>query len=151
MTHALEWQEKKLGKAVDIICLLQPTAPLRDAADIDVAITRFLQHSNSDSLISCYDGVHAHPSIMYAKDDEYLMPFQDQSFLDRRQNFGSIYIRNGCIYLTRREYFVRERRLVGDTPLSFIMPRWKSVNIDEELDLVLAEAVIQARHSSGQW
>ena len=53
--------EKKHGKKFDYILLLQPTAPMREAKDIDRAIEA-LQASNASSIVSVYQVEDAHPA-----------------------------------------------------------------------------------------
>ena len=56
----------------------------------------------------------------------------------RRQEFEPVYVRNGAVYISRRDLVMDEGRIVGDEPLGYIMPRDRSVNIDEPFDMELA-------------
>lgn len=63
-----------------------------------------------------------------------------------RQERKPVYVRNGAIYLARVEVLKRGV-FIGDKPYGLKMPEERSVNIDTELDLVVADAV--ARHFFG--
>lgn len=141
--HAVKWLEDHTRKTTDYLVLLQPTTPFRSAEDIDRAIDLISKNRDADCLISCYDASHVHPSIMYVRHGQSLSPYTDDLQIKRRQEFQPVYVRNGCIYIIKRDFFERERRLVNEAPLGYIMPRWKSINIDEEFDLVSTEALIQ--------
>lgn len=142
--HAVEWYEHTHNLRVNLIVLLQPTTPLRTAEDIDQALSLFQERRAAESLISCYEASHVHPSIMYTLDNDRFVPLLRQAGPQRRQDFPPVYVRNGAIYIVRRDYFVRNKRLISDTPLGYIMPRARSVNIDEEIDLITAEAIMRS-------
>ena len=55
-------------KKVEIIVLLQPTAPLQTSSDIDHALDLFFETGTS-SLISVYEANFVHPNIMYLKQE----------------------------------------------------------------------------------
>ncbi len=76
---------------------------------------------------------------MYRLRGEHLEPLQGGQPAGRRQEFEPIFVRNGAIYLVRRDLLANTGRLMGDQPLALIMPRERSVNIDEPVDLQLAE------------
>ena len=143
--HALKWRENSSNLKVDVFVLLQPTTPLRSSKDIDLAIELILSNQEADSLISCCDATHVHPVTMYEFDGKYMRWYTKNKKMIRRQEFPPTYVRNGCIYITRSNYFFNEKRLVNDTPLGYIMPRWRSVNIDDELDFRIAEYIYKQR------
>ncbi len=57
----------------------------------------------------------------------------------RRQEQEKAYFRNGSVYIFKRDNLVENDNLWGGVSLPFIMPRERSVNIDEEADFTLAE------------
>ncbi len=141
--HAVIWYEQKRKQRIDIVVILQPTAPLRTAKDIDSSIGIFLNDPGADSLISCYDASSYHPRIMYIKNNQFMKPYiTDNNNLIRRQKFENVYIRNGAIYISTRRLVIEEGKIIGNSPLGYIMPRERSVNIDETHDLELAEFYI---------
>ncbi|MBF0473797.1 MAG: acylneuraminate cytidylyltransferase family protein, partial [Nitrospirae bacterium] len=139
VSHAVKMYEELYNKTVDIIALLQPTTPLRTAADIDQSIKLLLDNPLSNSLISCYLNQRVHPRIMYTINNGICTPLLNNNTLGiRRQEFEDIYVRNGAVYLTKRQ-LLNENKLVDDYPLCYIMPEERSVNIDTEYDLKLVE------------
>ncbi len=145
LRHEIEQYEASTGRHVDTIILLQPTSPLRLAQDIDAAFDVYT-NSEKPSLISCYESGSIHPRIMYQKNKEKggLSPLlQDGHMLIRRQQMEVVYIRNGSLYIIGRDYFMETGRTVCDTPDFYEMPKDRSVNIDAQEDLDLAEFYLQ--------
>ena len=61
----------------------------------------------------------------------------------RRQDLPPAYLRNGAIYLSHR-HTVIGGSVWGNPEIPYEMPPERSVNIDEPLDFLLAEAVVDA-------
>lgn len=131
---------------VDYIVWLQPTAPLRQAKDIDDAY-KIMMQTQADSLISVYEAGTIHPNIMYYLDDnDRLEPVvKEGNKMLRRQEFKPVYVRNGSIYMAKRKQIMEGKSFVCEKPAYYIMPRERSVNIDEPFDLEYAEWMI-SRH-----
>ncbi len=65
VVHALEWLERNEGRLPDILVLLQPTAPLRQARHIDEAL-ELLVTSGARSVVSVTPVPgHYHPSWQF--------------------------------------------------------------------------------------
>ena len=65
---------------------------------------------------------------------------------DRRQDMAHLCRLSSGIYVVGRDDFMTQRRLVID-PVGYIeMSPLESVNIDEEIDLLLAEIVAERHH-----
>lgn len=73
-----------------------------------------------------------------------LVNFIDQGFWDMRprQSLPNVYIRNGAIYLIKRESFIEKNQLIGDLCLGYVMSDHDSVNIDTPIDLKIAELLL---------
>lgn len=131
--------ERDIGCRIDVIVLLQPTTPMRTAADIDHAIDIFYK-SEADSLISVYEASEVHPYVMYYCEKDRLKSILEEGhkFL-RRQEFKPVYVRNGALYIAKRDQVMEQNSIVCERPVAYIMPRERSVNIDEPFDLEIAE------------
>jgi CMP-N,N'-diacetyllegionaminic acid synthase len=134
--------EKKHHATVDIIVLLQPTAPMRTSIDIDNAVDLF-QSEDAESLISVCEAGAVHPLVMYYLNDRKLTPIlKEGKTMRRRQDFNRVYLRNGALYIASRYLIFGKHTFVNETPLAFVMPQERSVNIDDRLDLKMAEFLI---------
>tara|TARA_A100001234_G_C12480698_1_gene323372 strand:- start:11 stop:721 length:711 start_codon:yes stop_codon:yes gene_type:complete len=141
--HALNWFEKNKKTKVDYIVLLQPTSPLRSNDHIDQSIKKILKEKYSHSLISCYDASHVHPSIMYSQKNDKLIKYEKEKSNKRRQDFKKLFIRNGAIYVVKRDYFKQEKQIICNNPILYKMKRDESINIDESIDFDIAELILK--------
>lgn len=146
LRYVLDKFEKETSTIVDDVILLQPTSPLRTAQDIDDAYSIY-KKSKKDSLISVYNCINAHPSIMYKEKDGFLLPLLEETENVRRQDMEDVYVRNGAIYIIARSLLVSQNRVVGDEPAFYVMPRERSINIDEDYDLKISRVLLEEKKS----
>ena len=71
-------------------------------------------------------------------------PFAEQFEGMPRQKLPPIYLREGSIYLTRRDVLMEQSSLKGADCRAWIMPRERACNIDDEFDLKLAAFLMSA-------
>ncbi len=142
--HALGVVEEVEAVPYDCVVLLQPTAPLRTSEDIDHCIAK-LESEKADSVISFYRVEHGHPHYMYTLEGGCPVPLLKGAVSSRRQDFPAVYIRNGAIYAVRRDVLVNDRSFYGKEIRPYIMPYVRSVNIDTETDLSIADLFFRQR------
>jgi CMP-N,N'-diacetyllegionaminic acid synthase len=141
--HLVQHLERE-GRAVERIVDLQPTSPLRDAADIEAALK---VHPAADLVVS----------VAVARDNPYfnLVEAGPDGWVHlckgtgntRRQDAPAVYALNGSIYVWQRAALARAARdgLWSVRVAHFVMPRWKSVDIDDLEDFEYAQW-LKARH-----
>lgn len=137
--HGLRKVEELAGERFDAVLMLQPTTPFRTAADIAGAL-RLLAESGADSVISVCDVGGHHPARMkFLKGDRLIDPDFVEAYENQpRQELAPMFIRNGAIYLTRRDVLLGGS-FKGQDCRAWVMPAERSVNIDTELDFRFAE------------
>ena len=138
--HVLDHLKAK-GHEFDAVFTLQVTSPFRNAHDIDHCI-KMLESSDADSIISVAPVGHGHPVLAKKIVNDALEDFFPEVEGTRRQDLEPAYIRNGAVYLTRMST-VRGGSLRGQHQRPYIMPTERSVNIDEPIDFILAEALLR--------
>lgn len=125
----------------EVVVLLQPTSPLRTAADIDGA----LQRMASGGAPACVSVTEApvHPWLAYGQDsrgrlDPFAPPPPGASL--RRQDLPPAWMLNGALYAAEADWLRRERSFLkpGETAL-WPMPPERSVDIDTLEDFEAAE------------
>lgn len=138
--HALLAMEEIDQTRYDAIMLLQPTAPFRTTADINAAIEILESHPEADSVISVVDVEAHHPARMKYLENGRLIdpPFCEAYENQNRQELQPMYIRNGAIYLTRRETLLNNS-YKGRVCMALVMPQQRSANIDTLHDFDYAE------------
>ena len=148
LQHAIHFVENQESTEYDWVLLLQPTSPLRAISDVYASID-IIENIQCDSVISVERIFAHHPKLMKKIKDDRLVPYLGDPTLHwegRRQDLRpEAYLRNGAIYLTRRDVIVRENSLYGNHIHPYVMPPERSVSIDSELDLLAAQQIIQYR------
>lgn len=143
--HAVNWLSENENYKPDYILLLQPTSPLRVVEDIDSAL-QLAQNSRADAVVSVCK-VSQHPYWMKTIDAHGFI--EDFIKLDAavhsRQNLPAVYALNGAIYLVKRDVLLKEGTLFPEKTAAYIMPQERSIDIDEPLDIKLAEKLLQER------
>lgn len=139
---------KKQEKYPDIIVTLRPTSPLCLPKDIDKAIKLLVKNEEVDSVISVTKS-DIHPyRILKINNNGRLEHLDKKStekkFPQQRQTFDPVYVRNGAIYATRTR-IIEAGSLWGENYLPFIMPKERSVNINDLADFIWAEALMQKK------
>jgi CMP-N-acetylneuraminic acid synthetase len=146
LKHCLLHMETLCGAPYDAVLMLQPTSPLRSAAHIERAI-EMMCNCACDSVVSVVSVEGNHPFRMKRLVGDRLINYIEQGFEDMRprQVLPAVYIRNGAIYLSRRDVVAKWDRIVGEHCLGFEMSLEDSVNIDDRLDFKMAELMLQER------
>jgi CMP-N,N'-diacetyllegionaminic acid synthase len=135
--HALDYYMGK-NLVYDAVLLLQPTSPLRTTENIKEALVLYKNNEN-DSLISCYKEEYINDLVIYklSPDGKTSIPVNSLHNKGvRRQDHGSLYVRNGCIYISGAN-IIANGLVIGEQPLMYIMDKNQSVNVDTIEDLEL--------------
>lgn len=148
LRHAVEFLETRSGRPCDWVCLLQPTAPLRSVADLEAAVA-LAAAGNCDSVISVTRVEAHHPILMKRIEGDRLLPYcLEEKEGTRRQDLEPpAYLRNGAIYLTRRDVLMERGSIWGEVIRPLLMPAERSHSIDTEIDLRLADLLLRERES----
>lgn len=137
--HAIKFCEEQEGKKYDFVVYLEPTGPLRLVSDIDGAIEKAVD-TGADSVVGLMELEDANPvrvkKIVNDKIEPFCIPEPEGL---RRQDQEKAYLRNGSVYVFRRDNIMENNSLWGGVSRPFVMPRERSVNIDEESDFLVAE------------
>ena len=146
LQHAVQMVEAMDNIHLDWVLLLQPTAPFRTAEDIESAL-ELAACGGCDSVISVVQVFAVHPILMKRIENNRLLPFCiEEKEGTRRQDYQPpAYMRNGAIYLTRRAVLMEQNSVWGQVVRPYIMPEERSVSVDSELDLKLAELMLAER------
>ena len=142
--HALNEMEKIKKTEYSHILLLQPTAPIRKVSDIKKSIN-LIKTSDADSIISVNKVDSHHPVLMKKIVNGYLVPFFiNETEGTRRQDYKPFaYMRNGAIYLTKREIIIDHSSIWGEKIKPYIMSQNDSISIDNILDMYTLESYLK--------
>lgn len=144
LQHAVRFVEREDGVSIDWAMLLQPTDPFRTVGDISAAL-ELAGQGGCDSVISVVQVFEVHPILMKRIEKGQLLPYciDEKEGTPRQKYQPPAYMRNGAIYLTRRDVLMERDSIWGDVIRPYIMPPERSVSVDSELHLKLVELLMQ--------
>ena len=142
--HALEWY-KSNGLVFDIVVLLQPTSPLRNAENIRKALS--LWDENSMDLLLSVKETDANPYYVLFEENEkgYLIKAKSGNF-SRRQDCPSVYELNGAIYIFPASYDHEPTLKISAKTKKIVMDKVSSIDVDDRYDFLIAEMFLQERN-----
>jgi CMP-N,N'-diacetyllegionaminic acid synthase len=119
-------------------CLLQPTSPLRTEDDIDEACIRAAKYQDCSII-----------SVTENQDYHFIMEKSLMGYLRRpaqgyhtHKNIPVHYFINGAIYVNPIKTLFRYGDFYAKKLMSYIMPKNRSLQIDDEFDFNVAEYVM---------
>ncbi len=128
----------------DWILLLQPTSPLRTAADIDGFLADTIESGTAVAVSVCASP--ASPYWMFKVDaNQRLQPVVEGSHATRRQDLPPVVVLNGALYAARSDWFKKEKSFLVPGTWAWTMPVSRSIDIDDELDLLVARHLLAAK------
>lgn len=127
-----------LGQVIDRIVDLQPTSPLRLPADIARALTTRV---DADLVVSVREAADNPYFNLVEQDPDGWMHLSKGSGQARRQDTPPVYALNGSIYVWHRAALARAALdgLWSVRMAPYVMPRWRSVDIDDLEDFDYAQ------------
>lgn len=129
VVHVLE----TLGERWDYVILLQPTSPLRRAADIDAAIERC--HSTGAPAVVTVSPL--------SKPANFLCAVGPNGALDRFESEADrdLMMLNGAVYVVRTDILMEQRKFTPEGTLAHVTPFERAWDIDSLYDFVACEAL----------
>jgi CMP-N,N'-diacetyllegionaminic acid synthase len=133
--HAIENCEN-----YDYIVLLQPTSPLRTAAQIDEAIELLVRNS-ADAVVSVCEMDHSPLWSNTLPPDGSMEGFLNEALLGKRsQDLETYYRLNGAIYICKTQTLLEQKSFfIKKNIFAYKMSRESSIDIDEAFDFKIAE------------
>jgi len=148
LVHALETCEQLDGLHYDIVLMLQPTSPLREASHVRNCALKLLE-GNWDAVwtVSQTD-TKGHPLKQLLIEADGGMDYYDSAGANiiARQQLKPVYHRNGIAYAFTRECLLRQRSIKGARTAALVI-EGDHVSIDTMWDLELVEFILSRRAS----
>lgn len=146
VSHMVKWVEAE-HDVVELVALLQPTSPLRDADNIKDAM-KLYEEKNAASVISVCELDHPIQYCNRLPNDFSMKDFVTVSANKRTQDLEPYYRLNGAIYIFERKFVGFLSEIYSDNSFSYIMNKESSVDIDDEYDFLFASFLL-LRHRQG--
>jgi CMP-N-acetylneuraminic acid synthetase len=137
--------EAEEGELYDIVADLRCTNPLKTVNDIDRAIDKLIE-TGADGVIGVNKLDDHHPARIKQVFQDRLIDFAwPEPVAGLRQELKpDAFIRNGSVYIVRRDALMRGILIQGSDNLRpWFMPPERSINVDTELDFVWIEALLR--------
>jgi len=133
----------------DLVVVLQPTSPLREASDIDNCL-ELLIAQGAATAVSVAEA-RDHPFLVYSMEadsrlDAFLKLGPTVSL--RRQDLPPAYSLNGAIYIAEIEWLRATRSFVSPETVGYLMSRETSIDIDEPSDLERVRIYLSDRRNA---
>ncbi|MBI07078.1 MAG: hypothetical protein CMM54_08875 [Rhodospirillaceae bacterium] len=146
LLHALETLDRECGETFDLAALIQPTAPFIEADHIDACLDR-LEESDTRCCFLARQ-VSEPPQWMFRKTErgevELMMGGDLAGTRQHTQLIEPALLPAGAVWVVRRAALQQEKRIYMAPMRAVVVPRERAVDIDEEYDFIVAEAM--ARH-----
>lgn len=144
INHSLEFLTAR-GEKYDLVCLLQPTSPLRTEVHIREAY-RLYNEKEANSVISVCECDHS-PLWTNTIDsdlriDHFIVPELSGK---TRQDLPTYYRLNGAIYIADTEMLRGYNSFFMDKTFAYMMTKNSSIDIDTEEDFLYAEFLIRLK------
>lgn len=122
----------------DIYIMTHSTNPLLSRKTIEKALHEFSNNRKThDSLFS----VTKYQTRFYYKDGKAIN--HNPNKLVRTQDLYPYYEENSCLYIFTKESFYKNNARIGRNPLLFETPKIESIDIDDNEDWIIAEALLE--------
>lgn len=122
----------------DLYLQTHSTNPFLKPATVSRAIRQFILNSPP------YDSLFSATRLQTRLWDEHTNPINhDPDVLLQTQDLPPVYEENSCIYLFTRGQLLQRGNRIGEHPLMFEIPVEEALDIDEESDFLIAEALMK--------
>ena len=145
---AIKYTVKKLkqsGREYDIIVLLEPTSPIREKEHLVEGINA-IKIKGYDSATT-FTQIDPPPSRLWKKKNNKMIPLFDHiNPFEPRQKHAAGFKLTGQVYIFTTSFLESTNKSVISTNVyPIIIDSKHSVDIDEELDFIVAEALLKNR------
>lgn len=140
LLHALEVMEARKGYAYDAVVTLQATSPLRKACTVKACFEKYEEDREKyDALLTLTES----RTDYWIKEGEehYRRLYPDAP--RRRQDREPIYIENSAVYITDKKSLIETNSVLGHHVNGYVIPEREGVDINEPIDILLAEELLK--------
>lgn len=143
--HAMKWIEENDSEKYDYVCMLEPSSPFASYKDFNKAF-ELLKESDADTLLGMKEAevstVFIHSLDAKGKLSVFYHAIKDMKSV-RRQDQEKEYTMNGCIYVAKWDYFVKNKLFHSENSIPYIMSDVSSIEIDSLYNYEVACAIVE--------
>ena len=141
--HALIESERYFNKKFEICVDLDLTSPLRNVDDIKNALKKFKTGKYNNIFSVSKAKKNPYFNMVEKKKKTYKLIKKKNKIFFSRQKLPKVFEMNSSIYIFKRNAIINKYQLFNKKTSIFEMPRERSIDIDDYLDLKLAKCLIK--------
>ncbi len=140
---AMAWADSQ-GMEYDCVVLLQPTSPLRTAADIAACLDAYAgRMPEIDMAVTvCASAANPYYDCFETDSDGFLRVSKGDGLFTRRQDAPAAWQYNGAVYAINPASIRAMPLGMMPRKVASVMPRERSIDLDTPLDWAIAEAIM---------
>jgi CMP-N,N'-diacetyllegionaminic acid synthase len=142
LLHSIDWFKNNEGLHYDIILLLHANTPLRNKNDIRKCV-EILVDQNADNVFSVAPARNNPYFNMVEVDEKNKVRLIKDGNFQNRQSAPSVYDMNSSIYTWWADILVQNKSIYLPKTRIHIMPRERSIDIDENIDFRIAQMIMK--------
>jgi CMP-N,N'-diacetyllegionaminic acid synthase len=140
--HAADWYENNKNQKIDVVIDLGVATPFKNMYDLEKVI-ELLIDKEYENVITATES-HRNPYFnMVEIQNENVVKSKDYGIYTNRQSTPKVYDMNDAFNAYRRETLLKKEPQFTDNTGLYVMPKIRSIDIDEELDFTYAEFLIK--------
>lgn len=140
LVHAIDWLEKNENYKFDILVLLHATTPLREPEDIDHSI-ELLVENGAENVFTVTEA-HRNPYFNMVEIRNNKVGLVKKGNYVTRQTAPEVFDMNSSIYVWWKDIFKKNKSVILENSRIYIMPKTRSVDIDDAFDFKIAEMLL---------
>jgi len=141
--HAVKWAEENWDKKYNIIVDLSVVSPLRTEKKKKNSI-ELLVKKKADNVFSVAPPYrNPYYNMVEVKNGKISLVNKPPKKLVRRQDAPIVYDMNDSIYVWWKDVLFQKNTTINDNTQLYIMPRHRSIDIDEPFDLIVASLLFE--------
>lgn len=144
--HAIRSVEALDGKLLDVLVALPTTAPLRGVEDVDACVNLLLE-SDADVVVTVTPAQRNPYFNMVQIDGEGCarLYMKGGERIARRQDAPAAFDMTTVAYAAHRNFVMSAGGIFDGKVKAVVVPRERALDIDDEMDLKIAEILMGAR------
>jgi CMP-N,N'-diacetyllegionaminic acid synthase len=140
---ALRRAEEYFKTKFEYIIDLDPTSPLRLVSDIILSFKKFKRKKVDLLITGCEAKKNPYFNMFEVVNNKVkLVKNRKHNFISR-QSAPKVYEMNASIYIWKKDALIRAKKLFLRNMTAYIMPRERSIDIDNQLDFEIVKKLIK--------
>ena len=138
---AIEHALRELGSSLEIVLMLEPTAPLRKPNDF----SRGIQQFRAEGWDSGFSGAELADFLIWKRNNQGILESINYDYKKQgpRQERQPDFVENGAIYFFKPEIFLKYKNRFGGKIGIYMMEFWQSFEIDDPEDWTFVELLFK--------